>query len=393
MEVRPLPGSARRTSSTPTALAYAAFVPTGLISVLLGPLLPTLTAQWRLDDTHAGYLITAQFLGSLLGTVSSGPLARRIRFRWTMVLGLGMMAAGAATLMAGSYAWGMASVFCYGVGTGLTVPTTNLLVARAAGERRSAALNLLNFFWVAGAVACPFMLAGFERGGNLSWFLFSIAGCFGLIIAGLLALPNGMPELGPPTASAPEQSLSHVLIVPMALVLGAMFFLYVGTENAFGAWLASYAQRSSAAGGRAWITVPSYFYGALLVGRLLAPFTLRRIDDGTQARWGAALAAAGAAALLMTHTLLGIIASTVIIGLGLATLYPIAIGFMSSSFGEAAPAVASVLFALSTLGAAFLPWLVGYVSTLTGSLRTALLLPFGGCVAMLGLFATQRFRR
>ena len=371
---------------------FVAFVPTGLISVLLGPLLPTLSARWSLDDVHAGYLITAQFLGSLLGTLASGPLVARLRFRAVMVIGLGMMGIGAATLMSSSYAWGAASVFCYGIGTGLTVPTTNLLVARTAGARSASALNILNFFWVAGAVACPFLLAAFQSNGRLPWFLFAIAGCFGLAVIGLLALPLDLPELERPAASAREQSLARALFVPMAFVLGALFFLYVGTENAFGAWLATYAKRTIAVRETAWVTVPSYFYGALLLGRLLAPFTLRRMSDGTQARWGATLATVGATALLMSHSLWGIIVSALVIGLGLSTLYPIAIGYLSSSFGAAAPQVASVLFALSTLGAAFLPWLVGFVSTQTGSLRTALLLPFGGCLAVLGLFATRRFR-
>ena len=42
-----------------------------------------------------------------------------------------MMGIGTAALLSGSYAWGIASVFCYGIGIGLTVPTTNLVVARA----------------------------------------------------------------------------------------------------------------------------------------------------------------------------------------------------------------------------------------------------------------------
>lgn len=392
MEVRSLPLSARRSRLTPTVLAYAAFVPTGLITVLLGPLLPTLAARWSLDDTQAGYLITAQFLGSLLGTVASGPFVARVRFRWSMVAGLAMMAAGTATLVTHTYAWGIGSAFCYGMGTGLTVPTTNLLVARAAGERRSSTLNLLNFFWGAGAVVCPFLLAAFQRGGRLSSFLFGVAGGFGLLIVGFLTLPVNMPDLAYDSPFPWDQSIVRVLRSPLALILGVLFFVYVGTESSFGAWLASYGKRIITAQGDVWVTVPSYFYGALLLGRLAAPLTLRRLSDLIQARWGAVLAVVGSAALLNSHSLPGVIFAALLVGLGLSTLYPIAIGFLSSSFGEAAPHVASILFALSTLGAAFLPWLVGFVSTQAGSLRTALVVPFAGCFVIAGLFWTPRFR-
>ena len=384
MEVCSLPVSERRPRVGPNVLAYVAFIPTGLITVLLGPLLPTLAARWFLNDTQGGHLFTAEFLGSLLGTVSSGPLVSRIRFRPTMVAGLAMMGIGTATLLMGSYGSGIASVFCYGIGIGLTVPTTNLVVARASRDHSSSSLNLLNFFWSAGAVACPFLLAAFQPGGHINSFLFAVAGFFGLLILGLLLVE--LPTIGDDSAPLQEESFHQALRSPIAFVLGALFFVYVGTESAFGAWLASYAKRIIASQGHVWVTVPSYFYGALLLGRLAAPLTLRRLSGVTQARWGAVLAVAGATALLVSHSFSGAIVSSLLIGLGFSSLYPIAIGMMSSSFGAAAPQVASVLFAFSTLGGAVVPWLVGFASTELGSLRTALLVPFFGCCVTAALF-------
>ena len=386
MEVCSLPVSERRQRVGPNVLAYVAFIPTGLITVLLGPLLPTLAIRWSLNDTQAGYLFTAEFLGSLLGTVLSGPLVSRIQFRPTMVAGLAMMGIGAATLLTGSYAWGIASVFCYGIGIGLTVPTTNLVVARAARDDSSSSLNLLNFFWSAGAVACPFLLAAFQPGGHINSFLFAVAGFFGLLIIGLWMVPIDMPDVGHDSSSLQKETFHRALRSPIAFVLGALFFVYVGTESAFGAWLAFYTKRIITSQGHAWVTVPSYFYGALLIGRLAAPLTLRRLSSVSQARWGAMIAVAGAAVLLISHSLSGAIISSLLIGLGLSSLYPIAIGMLSSSFGAAAPRIASVLFALSTLGGAVVPWLVGYASTESGSLRTALLVPFLGCCITAALF-------
>ena len=66
MEVCSLPLSVRRIHLKANAVACALFVPTGLITVMLGPVLPALSVRWSLNDTQSGYLITAQFLGSLL---------------------------------------------------------------------------------------------------------------------------------------------------------------------------------------------------------------------------------------------------------------------------------------------------------------------------------------
>src|SRR5438067_6152293 len=152
------PGRAVR---TPILVAHATFVPTGIVTVLLGPLLPTLAMRWSLNDAQAGSLVTAQFLGSLLSTLSTGGFLPRWGFRRALALGLFLMSAGVAILTAEPFAVGLAAVFCYGTGIGLTIPSTNLMVARVSPENRSSALNLLNFSWSAGAVACPFMLAVF----------------------------------------------------------------------------------------------------------------------------------------------------------------------------------------------------------------------------------------
>jgi len=42
-----------------------------------------------------------------------------------------------------------------------------------------------------------------------------------------------------------------------------------------------------------------------------------------------------------------------------------------------------VMFALAGAGGATLPWLIGYTSTVAGSLKYGLLVPLFGCIVML----------
>jgi fucose permease len=370
---------------TINAVACALFVPTGLITVMLGPLLPTLSARWSLNDTHSGYLLTAQFVGSLLGTVLSGFVLLRIAFRWTMILGVLFMALGAALLAAGGYWCGLAAVFTYGIGIGLTVPTANLLVAQAAGKKRSSVLNLLNFFWGAGAVACPFLVTALRRGEQLSLFIAALLGFLGLLILALLTVTIG-ETVSAPQSTVPGAVSFRYLANVHTLAYGAMFFLYVGSETALGAWLATFAKRATITQGEAWATAPAYFYGALLAGRVAGSWTLRHISDLTEARLSALLAVGGVAALLYMRTLGGIAITAAVVGLGLSTLYPTAIGLAAATLGSAASRVMGTLFALSTLGGATIPWLVGYVSTRFGSLRGALLVPLIGCALIATLY-------
>jgi fucose permease len=366
---------------TAGAVACALFVPTGLITVMLGPLLPDLSTRWSLTDAQAGYLFTAQFVGSLVGTLLSGRILARLGFRWTMISGAALMAFGVATLISGPFLGAAFAVFSYGMGNGLTVPASNLLVAQTSQER-SVSLNLLNFFWGAGAVLCPFLLALFHHSKGLVLFLAVIVASLAVLIAALLMVPIEQAVSIPPFAEPPPVSTRTAVM----LLFGTMFFLYVGTESAIGAWLATYTKRVIVAPRNQWITAPAYFYGALLLGRLAAPWTLRRISDVLEARLATLLATAAIAVLLNSRTFFGIVLSAAVVGFGFSTLYPIAIGLATASLGEAAARVMGTLFAFSTLGGACLPWLVGYLSTRSGNLTTALLVPLAGCAAIALLY-------
>ena len=374
---------------TPTAVAHAAFVPTGIVTVLLGPVPPTLSARWSLSDAQAGEFFTAQFLASTVGVALSGQLVPRLGYRAVMVLGLLFMAAGVGTLPLGSRLLGMTSVACYGMGLGLTIPACNLLVAEVNPARRAAAVSLLNFSWSVGAVACPFLLAPFQRKGAIPPFFYALAG-FVLLVSAALARVS-FPPPGQTVESSPEgtRSLLTMLRTPVAIVLGVLFFLYVGTENAMGGWLASYAKRLGDGSGTIWVTVPSFFYAGLLANRALAPILLRRVTEIRLARASMAIALLGLVTLLRSHSMAGVIVSASVIGLGLATIYPITISLLSSSFGPAATRVGSVMFMLASVGAACMPWLVGVTSTQTSSLKVGLAIPLVGCILMLGLYFRQ----
>ena len=374
-----------------TLIAHATFVPTGAITVMIGPLLPVLSARWGLNDTRAGYLITAQFMGAFLSTVSTSAIVPRWGFRYTIATGQILMAAGAVTLMAGNFATAVISVLCYGIGIGFTIPTVNLMIAQENAVRRSSALNLLNFSWSAGAVACPLVLACLPSAA-IPTFLRSIAAT--LISLALLGLLFALQESRSERSGERTQSEPWLRYVanPTVMVLGAIFFLYVGTENGLSAWLASFAKRESSTVGSTWAAVPSYFYAALLLGRVLAPMSLRRWSDRAQSRAGLGLAIVSVAGLLLSHSVGAIAVCAFFTGFGFSTLYPIAIGLMASAFGRTAPTIGGLLFALSTLGGASVPWLVGLASTQSGSLRMALLIPFVGCWLMLVLFSSSRLR-
>ena len=384
-------------SSRPlTVAAHAAFVPVGIVTVLLGPLLPTLSARWSLNYAQAGSLFTVQFLASTVGVALSGLCISRWGFRSAIKAGLVAMAVGVAALPYGSRILGIVCIAVYGTGLGLAIPAANLLVAEVNPLRRSAALNLLNFSWSVGAVACPFLVAAAARGRQLPLLLATFAGLLFLVALGIAAMP---PQIVEPQATRADGAKSVEQIdwrSSPVLLLAALFFLYVGVENSVGGWIASYAKTLGNWPLDRSLMSPSFFYSALMAGRWLASRLLGRVEDVTLARAGLLTACAGMAWLLLSHSLPSLLAGAIVAGLGLAAVYPITISLLSREFGEAASRVGSVMFTMANFGGALLPWLLGYSSNRFGSVRAGMVVPLiagaSMCVLYLANWSPQQTR-
>lgn len=374
----------------PLAAAHAAFVLTGTLTTLLGPILPVVSASWSLDDTAAGALFAAQFAGSIAGTAVSGALVQRAGFSAAVTLGLALMSAGTGGLPLAAWPGALLLVGSYGVGLGITIPATNLYVAESAPGPRSAALNILNLAWAAGAVVSPPVFAWMAARGRTDLFFFGLSAALVAAAiacaASMRARVEGAASLQPPPRGARGAATQPVYWRSTAFIAFAvLFFVYVGTENALAGWVAVYAHRveSSAAS----LSMSTLFWGALMLGRAVAPYSLRHASETALILCWLLLAAIGTVLLLRAADLAAIAFSTALCGFGLAAVFPTTIAQLSREFGGASARAAAIAFVFAGLGGAVVPWLVGAWSTATGSLRTGLLVPLAGCLVMLALHA------
>jgi len=372
-----------------TVAAYAAFVPIGIATVLLGPMLPTLSARWTLNYSQAGALFTVQYLASTIAVALSGVMVVRWGFRFAMKVGILLMSAGVGLLLAGPKMMGIFCIAASGFGMGLAVPAANLLVAEVNPGRRSARLNLLNFFWSTGSVACPFLVAVAAKNHHIPIFLAALAGFSVLVAIGIAAMPSYIVE---PYATKNIRQGGGPIIAwkhPAVLIMGALFFLYVGVENGFGGWIASYAKSLGSLTSALSVMTPSFFYSALMLGRWLAPLLLRLTDEVRLVQAGLLAACAGMAGLVLSHGLAGVAVSASVAGLGLSYVYPITISILSREFGPASSRIGSFMFTMSNIGGGLMPWMVGVSSTHFGTLKAGLAVPLIGCAAMYGLYLRQ----
>jgi fucose permease len=155
-------------------------------------------------------------------------------------------------------------------------------------------------------------------------------------------------------------------------------------ENAFGQWLASYGKSLGTLTLATSLTIPSFFYASLTVGRMLAPALLQMTDEIRLVQSGLLLACAGMAGLLFSHELPGVAVSACAGGFGLSHVYPITISLVSREFDS--PRIGSLMFVLSNIGGGLLPWLVGVSSTRFGTLTAGFYVPLLGCALMYVLY-------
>ena len=371
-----------------TVLLFAGFVVTGIVTTILGPILPVFISRWSLDDARAGFFFTTQFAGSFAGVGLSSYLLSTRGFRFTIFLGYLFMAAGVAALTSNSSSWALAAAAVYGAGYGLVVPGTNLFVAEQAGEKQSSALSLLNMAWSVGSLLCPVIIQYGIRINNLNLLLLEISATAALL-AFLVLLSHEMPPNQ--TSGAAGVSPLQTKIWPTAWFLGVLFFTYVGTENAVSGWSAAFSKRFETADGTSAELAPMFFWTGLLAGRLLAPLILSRMKENKVVGFGLLATMLGVAIFVRTTTRPLAMAALIIAGAGLSILYPIYIAWLSLAFGARARRIGGAMFAMASIGGATLPWLVGIVSSHAGSLRVGLLVPIGGCALM--LLAAFAFRR
>src|ERR1700687_5456015 len=362
-----------------------AFLPTGILQTLLGPMLPILIARWAMNDTQAGNLFLVQFLASLAGVQLSGVLLARWGFRPAFLSGLLLMACGVATLYMGGLWLGLASVAAYGLGLGLIIPADNLLIAEIGSgsgpSSRAGAVSLLNFFWGVGAVLCSLMVAWTAAHKLLPFFLGAVALFLVLLAFAMRNLPFPAAAIKSAESSA-SSSWREMAKSPLIWLFAAVFFLYPGAETAVGGWIGSYVSRLGSRGAAMASMMPAFFWSALTVGRSLGTAFLRHFPERRVLRAGYAAGAAGIGLMLWAPTLPGVVGGAVITGRGFATLYPITVARLSQRFGVAARSIGAVMFSLASVGPAVIPWMVGVISHSTGSLRAGLLLPLRATVIL-----------
>jgi MFS transporter, FHS family, glucose/mannose:H+ symporter len=328
--------------------------------------------------------MTAKFCGAFIGGVT---VSRKLRQSLLVGLVAGAVGFGGFAL-APSMEVGSAGLFVGGFGLGQIITSVNILAGRRFASHRGSALSLLNFSFSLGAMLSALLAAWLLPHFALRGVLKGFAGLFAVGLLMLLVQIRGkISQVQDLDSSSEETGWQAGLSGRVYLYFAGLLLLYGGLETCLSGWLTTFALRY----GDKTLAVSEYttllLWMALTVGRLGASALMLRVGEKTAQRWSLFLSSVFTVALATAHSSVTIAGFAVLLGLSLAPFFPATFALLIAEKPTARQA--GIVVAVSGLGAAALPWMMGVISTQTGSLQLALALPFAAALGLLtmSLFA------
>ena len=358
------------------ATCFFAFVFNGLMTLMMGSILPDIKATYSLSDSQGGLMLAGHSAGNLAACFLGGLVPLWLGRRKSIALlsavaalGYGMM------LFSGNPVWLIAAFVFSGIGRGSISNFNNGTVNRVTNGNPSAS-NLLHSFFAAGAISAPlvFLLTSRIAGWRATVATIVLLG----ILVSLAFLRLQLTDDRPDPADSAQKSLAF-LRNPTYLLLGGMMFFYLCAEYSINGWLVTYLQSKptlvaqfALAGGDAHAALITYsqtmatlLWAIIFVGRLVSAVLARKLPQKL-------LMMLGSIGVLLFFTLLLMGENVVVISVSVAGLGFCLSGICPMIYSDASyitnlyPMGTSAMLAIGSVGAVIMPALVGFLADAYG---------------------------
>ena len=353
-------------------IIYLSFISLGLPDGLLGSGWPAMYEGFGVPVSWAGVLSAIISVGTILSSLMSDRVTRRLGAGRVTAISVGVTAAALWGFSVSCSFWQLCILALpYGLGAGSVDAALNNYVAL---HYRSRHMSWLHCMWGLGAATGPYIMSAALNRGQ-TWFMgYRAVGSLQVLLTILLAatLFLWQGREGGETAGK-ALSLGEVLRIPGAKEVLWAFFGYCALEQTAMLWGSSYlvlhlgmeAERAAGFG--------CLFFVGITTGRFLNGFLTMRFDDKTMIRMGCAVIGLGVVLLMLPTGEITALGGLLLIGFGCAPIYPCVIHATPDHFGpQRSQAIIGVQMASAYVGTCLAPPVFGFLAQHVG----AWLMPF-----------------
>jgi len=378
-------------------IIYLAFISLGLPDSLLGAAWPTMRVDFELPIDTAGYLFMIIAAGTILSSLVSGVILKRFGTGKVSAVSAAMTAiALLGFYFAPSLIWLVVCAIPLGLGAGAIDTGLNDYVAR---HYKAQHMSWLHSFWGVGATTGPIIIAYFI-GEHNSWragYLTISLIQFSLVLILFFSLPLWRKVAKQHQQLVTEQPLNQQIEKTEAKFLRnkkgvkwalIAFFFYCSVEATVGLWGSSYlvnVKDISPSVAAKWI---AFYWGGISIGRFITGFITLKVSNNQLIRAGQIIALIGTVFLLLPLPLFFALVGLLLIGLGLAPVFPCMLHETPARFGTFhSQKIMGFQMATAYTGTTLIPPLFG----LTVSYTSIALFPLfiGGFIVIMW-FASER---
>ncbi len=349
------------------AVIYLSFISLGLPDSLLGSAWPVMHIQLGTPMSWAGIVAVIISIGTVVSSLQSDRLTRRLGPGVVTAFSVGMTAAALFGFSFSTSFW-MLCLWAvpYGLGAGSVDAALNNYVALHYASRH---MSWLHCMWGLGAAIGPYVM-GLALSGGAGWAMgYRYIGIIQIVLTAILAasLPLWRVHKGAAaeaeTQSAPPLTLPQVFRIPGAKQIMAAFFCYCALEQTAILWASTYLNQHKGIPAETAAGYAGMFFIGITAGRALSGFLTMKLSDPQMIRLGQGIIALGILAMLLPLHEYVTLAGLVLVGLGCAPIYPCVIHSTPDHFGaDKSQAVIGVQMASAYVGNCVMPPLFGLIA-------------------------------
>lgn len=340
------------------AASFAGMAFFGMAFVVMGAVLPSLSAKFSLDTAAASTLTGLLPLGIMLGALLFGPIIDRFGYKALIIISSLIVVAGLEMLAYfGNLQLIRLSIFILGFGGGLLNGLSNALTSDASNDHnRSSNLSILGIFYCLGAISIPTVFAYLSKSITYNYIVSGAGAIMALsvIFYAFVTFPAAKAKAG-----IPRQKILKMFTEPTLLLMSFTLFFQSGMEGITSSWIPSFMENVHSIDKENAMMALSISVIGIGVGRVFLSYILKHQSANKVLLFSMIIAIIGTSMITYFSDATLSLAGAFLMGLGYSSSFPVILGIIGEKYKEMSGTAFSFALTIALFGNTLINLAVG----------------------------------